>query len=403
MGAFEYTALDSRGKQKKGILEADSVRHASQLLKDKALIPLKVEGTTGQSGSSRATRHFDKLTHRERSLVTRQMATLLQSSLPIDDVLMAVSRQSASRRINRIFPALRSKIREGYSFAEALGQFPRSFSTLYLSTVAAGEASGNLDKVLEQLADYEDSAREHRQKVQLALIYPVLLLVLSIIIVTGLMIFVVPDVISVFSTTGQELPVLTRILVDISDFITNHGLILMVCLVLIGVAVSRALKVPSILLQVHRFVLHAPLLQSVTRNSQAARYTGTLSILVKSGVPLLDAMKIAKGVITNRYLLIQVEEAVNNVMEGGSLSSALEQTGYFPPIMIHMIASGEGSGRLDEMLGRAASQQQKDLQAMVITVVSLLEPVMLILMGIVVMLIVLAIMLPILNLNQLIN
>lgn len=406
MAAFSYAALDTAGKEKRGVLEADSSRQARQLLRDQGLAPLKVEPAVSRAekkaGAGRTPRGGPSLKVGDLALLTRQLATLLQSGLPLEEALLAVSRQAESSRLRQLVSAVRSRVLEGHTLAASLAEYPSAFPHLYRATIAAGEHAGHLDAVLHRLADHTESSHAARQKVRLALLYPVLLVVVSIILVAGLMAFVVPQVVDVFEGQGQTLPLLTRMLIAASDFVVNWG-IWTVLAILAGVLVMRwRLQREDVTLRWHRRLLHMPLIRRLSRGSNSARYASTLSILTSSGVPLVDAMRIAAQVLSNRWLRLQSEQAMQAVSEGSSLNQALARCGYFPPMMVHMIASGELSGELDRMLERVSEQQQREFDGLVATIVGLFEPLMLLAMGGAVLVIVLAILLPIFSLNQLI-
>jgi general secretion pathway protein F len=292
---------------------------------------------------------------------------------------------------------------EGYTLADSLGEFPRAFPRLYRSTVAAGEHAGHLDLVLNRLADYTESRQEARQKIQLAAIYPIILSVVAIAIVVFLLTYVVPDIIEVFVKQGQELPTLTRAMMAMSGFLSQFGIYLLILIVAAIAGFRMSLKKPAFRMKFHRFLLNMPLVSGMVRGVSTARYASTLSILTTSGVPLVEAMRIAGEVLSNDYLRHELKDAARKVSEGGSLQKALEQTGYFPPMMLHMIASGEASGELDSMLERTAHMQESTLQAQIGAIVGLFEPLMLLVMGVVVLIIVLAIMLPILNMSNLVS
>lgn len=399
MAAFSYAALDPSGREQRGIVEADSSRQVRQVLRDRGLAPLRIEpavtrGSTGESGL--------RLGAADLALFTRQLATLLQAGMPLEEVLTAVLRQTDSARLRRVVSAVRSRVLEGHALAQSLAEFPRAFPALYRATVAAGEHAGHLDKVLMRLADHTEYAHAARQKVRLALLYPALLLITAIGIVTALMAFVVPDVVAVFVAQGQTLPVLTRTLIAGSDLIVQWGWLLLV-LIVIAVSLSRyALSRESVALRWHRQLLRWPLLGRLLRSSNSARYAGTLSVLGSAGVPLVEGMAIASEVLDNLWLRQHAREATQLVKEGGSLHQALGRDDAFPPMMIHMIASGELSGTLDQMLDRVAEAQQRDFDQLVATTLGLLEPAVLLLMGGAVLVIVLAILQPIFALNQLI-
>lgn len=405
MAAFDYVALDLQGRKQKGSLEADSPRQMRQLLRDKGLTPLSVDESSEkqQREKSFGSLLSPHISVRDLALLTRQLATLVQASLPLEEALSAVAQQTAKPKVRSMLLAVRSKVLEGHTLANALGEFPRAFPAIYRATVAAGEKSGFLDQILNRLADYTESSHESRQKIMMALLYPVILLVLSIIIVVGLMVYIVPDVVEVFIDTGQQLPTLTVGLMALSDFIAGYGLYLLLILIALGVGLRYLLKQPDIRLKWHKQLLHLPLIGRLTVTINTARFASTLSILTASGVPLVDAMRISGQVLSNEWLKQRVNAATQQVIEGSSLHRALQQAEYFPPMMVHMIASGEASGELDTMLERVAASQERDVQNFISVILGLFEPFMLLTMGLTVLLIVLAILLPILNLNQLVT
>jgi general secretion pathway protein F len=338
----------------------------------------------------------------ELATITRQLATLIQASMPLEEALTAISQQSQSNKLSSVVLAVRSKVMEGHALADGMADFPAAFPTLYRATVAAGEHAGHLDLVLNRLADYTENSYRSGQKAKLAMLYPVILFVMSVAIVSGLMAFVVPDVVEVFIGQGQQLPMLTRMLISMSDFIVDYGLLSLLVIVALVYAFRYTLQNKANKLRWDRRLLGMPLIGRFVRGSNTARYASTLSILTSSGVPLVDAMRIATEVVQNTCLQQSVNEAAQQVREGGSLHKALEQNGYFPPIMIHMIASGEASGELDAMLARVADNQQRELDDLIATLIGIFEPVMLLFMGFAVLIIVVAILQPIFDLNQLI-
>lgn len=404
MPAFNYKALDARGKQKQGVVEADSARAVRQQLRERKLTPLSVDtASERETKGGGTTRKGRGLSASDLALVTRQIATLIQSGIPVEQALGAAAQQSEKPRIKSMMIAIRSKVMEGHSLADSLGEFPRAFPRLFRSTVAAGEHAGHLDLVLNRLADYTETRQESRQKIQLAAIYPIILTVVALSIVVFLLTYVVPDIIEVFVKQGQELPVLTRGLLVMSDFLMQYGIFLAIILAAIFFAFRMALRKETNRLRFHRSLLHMPGISGMTRGVNTARYASTLSILTTSGVPLVEAMRIAGEVLSNDYLRMRLKEAAQSVSEGASLHKSLDATGYFPPMMLHMIASGEASGELDSMLERTATMQENTLQAKIQTMVGLFEPLMLLVMGGVVLIIVMAIMLPILNMSNLVG
>ena len=401
MAAYEFKALDARGKQKKGVLEADSARVVRQQLRDRGWAPLEVHPSSEKQRQSQSLSFGKGLSTADLALVTRQLATLIQSGIPVEQALSAVASQTEKPRIKSMMLAVRAKVLEGYTLAASLGEFPSAFPHLYRSTVAAGEHAGHMDLVLNRLADYTESRQEARQKIQLAAIYPVILTFVAIGIVVFLLTYVVPDIIDVFVRSGQELPPLTRGLLAISNFFVDWGWLLLLILVTGLIGFRMALRQPNFRMRFHRWLLHVPFISRLSRGLNTARYASTVSILTSSGVPLVEAMRIAGEVLSNDYLKHRVREAAQSVSEGGSLKNALEQTGYFPPMMLHMIGSGEASGELDQMLERTAHHQENDLQGKISALVGLFEPLMLLVMGGIVLVIVLAIMLPIMDMSQL--
>jgi len=405
MPAFEYQALDSSGKQKKGLLEGDSQRQVRQILRDKGMVPLSVDPAAQKAANGSSSFGFGAgpaISVRDLALVTRQMATLVQAGLPLEEVLTAVSQQTEKTKIRSILMAVRSKVLEGFSLAESFAEFPKAFPKLYRATISAGEHSGHLDLVMNKLADYTESSHATRSSITMAMVYPALLLVVSIAIVIFLMVSVVPGVIEVFSDNNQQLPMVTVVLVAVSDFLTAYAGYMFLGMVLLFVLGSYVMRKDEIRLNVHKRLLKMPVVGKLLCTIDTARFASTLSILTSSGVALVDAMRIAGEVLSNDWLRLRVSNATRSVSEGSSLKNALEQAGYFPPMMLHMIASGEASGELDTMLDRTAKAQELDLNNFISVMVGLIPPLIILFMGGMVFTIVLAILLPIFQLNQLV-
>ncbi len=406
MAAFEYNALNVRGKKESGVLEADSIRQVRQLLRDKGLTPLGVNPTRKKESGDRSgflsALFKPTLSVNERALVTRQLATLIGAGLPIEEALLAVSKQSEKPSIQSMMLTVRAKVMEGFSLANALGEYPRAFPNLHRATVAAGESAGHLDLVLNRLAEFTETQQESSSKVKQALVYPIILVVLTVVILGGLLGYVVPDIVKVFAESEQALPWLTIAVISTSEFIVDFGLLILLMMIGMAFAMRRILKVPSVRLIFDRRILNMPLVGKLSRGTNTAQFASTLSILSSSGVPLVDALKIAGAVLSNTWLRQKVTAATTRVSEGSSLSKSLEQSGSFPPMMLHMIASGESSGELDDMLARVARHQQQDVDLLMGLLLSLFGPLMLIVMGGAVFTIVMAILLPIINLNQLV-
>lgn len=411
MAAFDFSALDAKGKQKKGVLEADSARQVRQQLRDKGWTPLSVELTVKKvsakvektglfSGFSFSTQ--PSISTGELALVTRQLATLIESGLQIEECLRSVSLQSENPKIKSMMIAVRSKVLEGYTLANAFSEYPKAFPDLFRATVAAGEHAGHLDLVLNSLADYTESRQATQQKVKMAAMYPIILLVVCLSIVVGLLVKVVPTIVKSFASTGAELPGLTTALINVSEFLQNYWLLLVLAGVGGYLIVKWYVSNEKRRYGLHKSMLNVPLIGKISKGFNTARFASTLSILSKSGVPLVEAIKISAEVIPNLYIREIVEGAGVKVSEGSSLYKSLEGVNHFPPMMLAMIASGEASGNLESMLERTANNEDKNLEQLITTVVGLFEPLMLLFMGAVVMIIVLAIMLPIINMNNLV-
>jgi len=404
MGAFEYQALDSTGKRRRGVLEGDTARQVRQKLREQGWIPLDVAEIARQEPSrQRLFALGGGASAQEVALITRQLATLVGSGLPLEEALQAVAQQAEKPRLRRMMTAVRSKVMEGHSLADGLAAFPRVFSEMYRATVAAGEQTGHLDLVLERLADYTESRQHMRQKVQLALFYPIGLVIVAVSVVVLLLTYVVPKVVEVFSDVGQELPGLTRAMIALSEFLQHHGILLLLALAGLTLAFSYALRRPGFRRRVHALILRLPLVGKLNRGINAGRFARTFAILTGSGVPVLDALRIASQVISNLPMREAVQEAASRVREGTSISRALERSGQFPPMLLHLIGSGELSGQLEQMLERAAINQERETEATIASLLAVFEPLLILVMGGMVLTIVLAILMPIFQLNQLVG
>jgi len=405
MGAYEYTALTAKGREQTGILEGDSQRQVRQQLREQQLTPLRVEEVAQKEKArqSGGTRVRGRISVTALALMTRQLATLVRSGTPLADALSTVAKQVDKPRLKSLLMAVRAQVLEGHALGDALGRFPHVFDGLYIATVRAGEQSGHLDLVLERLADYTETRQQMRQKVQLALIYPVILSVMSVGVVSFLLAFVVPKLVKVFENTGQELPLITEILINGSHWLRDYGLVLVILLAAAVFSFGRLMRRKEFRMRVHRLLLRLPLVSSLIRGMETARMARTLSILSASHVPLLEGLAITSGVLENLPMRETVINATNRVREGSSLATALQTGGYFPPLMIQLISSGEASGELEQMLDHAAESQERELHTLIATLFGILEPVMILAMGVVVLCIVLAIMLPILQMNKMVG
>ncbi len=404
MGAFEYTALDSAGKEHRGVIEGDTARQVRQLLRERQLLPLTVaEAAQKESTRQKSFSLRRSLSANDLALITRQLATLIQASMPVEEALLAVGEQSEIPRVKSVILGVRSKVMEGHTLADSLASFPRAFPELYRATIAAGEQSGHLDGILERLADYTENRQILRQKVSNAMIYPVVLTVLAISIVTLMLVYVVPKVVGVFNDTGQQLPLLTELLIMLSDFLRSYGIFLLIGIGVLVWAFRRALRQATYRRRVDLLLLRIPIVRRLVRGFNTARFTRTLSILSGSGVSVLEALKISAQVITNLPMREAVEEASLRIREGAPIGRSLATGGYFPPLCIHLISSGEASGQLEEMLDRAAANQEREVDGLIAALLGILEPALIVGMGVIVLMIVLAILLPIFELNQLVK
>ena len=399
MPAYHFKALDQKGSVQKGLLEGDSARQIRQQLRDKAWLPVEVIAVQDSSGS-RSKNRYKKPSAYELALLTRQLLVLLAAAIPLEEALAAVARQSPKTHIKSLMLAVRSYVLEGFSLANALKQ-AASFPPLYIATIAAGEKSGHLDLILNQLADYTENRFALQKKIQGAMIYPIVLMVMAVAIVMGLMSYVVPKIVKVFEQSEQALPWITQVVLAISNLITQWWWLMLLVLALLAVFFYRFAKTPAGTLAIDSLVLRLPILARLSRSLNSARFASTMSILVRSGVPLIEALRIGAAVTTNSHIKKTIMQAADKVTEGASLSSQLERSNYFPPMMVQMIKSGENSGELEDMLSRAANMQEAEATNFISTLLSLLEPLMLVLMGVIVMIIVMAVMLPIVNMNDL--
>jgi len=407
MGAFEYTALDAAGRRHKGVLEGDTARQVRSLLRDKALLPVTVAEVAAQeSRTQRAAGGFTllrRVSTTDLALLTRQLATLVRAGLPLEEALLAVSQQTERPRVQSILLGVRARVMEGHALAAGLADFPRVFPEIYRATVAAGEQSGHLDTVLERLADYTESREVLRQKVLGAMLYPIVLTIMSFTIVSILLAYVVPKVVQVFENSRTRLPLMTRALVAVSDLIRHYGIWLLLALIALAVLFVRWQREPANQRRVHRWLLTLPLVGKLLRGFNTARFTRTLSILTASAVPVLDALRISGEVVTNLPMRDAVAEATARVREGAPIGRSLAASRLFPPMTIHLISSGESSGKLENMLERAALSQERELEGLVTALTGLLGPLLIVCMGMFVMGIVFAMLLPIFEMNTLIR
>ncbi|MCK5335428.1 MAG: type II secretion system inner membrane protein GspF [Gammaproteobacteria bacterium] len=407
MAAFEYVALDAKGREQKGVTEGETPRHVRQLLRNQGLMPVSITEAAvkdkKQTEEKPSAFSFQRgISATDLALFTRQLATLLSASLPLEESLAAVGQQTETPRIKSMIFAIRAKVLEGHTLANGLAEFPRAFPELYIATVAAGEETGYLEDILERLADYTENRQLMRQKVSMAMLYPIILTIMAVIVVLGLMTYVVPQVVSVFDNINQELPALTVGMMATSDFLISYGIFLLLGLAGAVATFKTWLKNENNRFRYHQFILTLPLVGKLSRSMNTARFARTLSILSLSGVPILEALRIAGQVVSNLPMRQAVLTAADKVREGSNVSTSLEQSGLFPPMTIRLISSGESSGKMEEMLERSAVQQERELESMISLILGIFEPVLILAMGVVVLIIVLAILLPIFELNQLV-
>ncbi|MEN9527035.1 MAG: hypothetical protein RLY56_986 [Pseudomonadota bacterium] len=408
MAAFEYIALDANGREVRGVQEGESPRHVRQWLRDQQLLPMQVTAVTNsnvtQSGlGKRSSFTRNRIGNADLALLTRQLATLVKAALPLEDALRAVAEQSEKPAVQKVVTAVRARVTEGLPLASALGEFPRVFPEIYRATVAAGEQSGRLDVVLERLADYTESRDQLRQRVIGALLYPIVLTVMCIAIIAGLLTYVVPKVVDVFESGQNALPWMTQVLLAVSETLRDYGLWLLLALVMAGVLFRRWLRAPEARYRFDGWLLRLPLVGRLVRGFDTARFTRTLSILTGSAVPVLDGLRIAGAVISNRPMRAAVEQAAERIREGAPIGRSLAASKLFPPMTVHLIASGESSGRLEEMLDRAATNQERELDGLLTALVGLLGPLMIVGMGVFVLAIVFAMLMPIFEMNTLVR
>ncbi len=404
MSGYRYTAYDIDGREQRGVLESDSPRLARSQLRQQGLFPLDVtiiEAANDADASGR--KRSGKLGTADLARITRQLATLLGAGLTVEQTFDALIEQAESEKERQLLARLRGSVLEGNSLGKSLTAYPETFSDLFQTLVSAGEASGKLPDVLLRLADHVEAQQAMRQKLLVAMIYPTIVLIVCALVVGGLMIYVVPQVVGVFETTKQTLPWFTRALLAASRFLQATGVYWLVIVVAGIFACRAALKRPHLRRRWHAWLLALPVVGRTIRAQQSSQLAATLSILVGSGVPVLSALSASVGVVTNLPMRDALERAALNVREGSGLSQAIGQSKRFPPVLVHLIASGEASGKLPQTLATAANQQQRDIEIRLAALAAMIEPAMILFMGVVVLAIVLAVLLPIFELNQLVK
>lgn len=400
MGAFQYQALDKSGATHKGVIEADSERLARQMLRDQNLFPTEIHPL---SKNQHTNKQKQKLSPPDLALFTRQLATLIAAGIPVEESLRGVGEQTDNDKIRQLIIGVRSKVIEGFSLAQAMAEYPNAFPELYCATVAAGEQTGRMDVVLEKLADYTENQQKTRQKIQQALIYPTLMLVVSISIIGFLLTFVVPKIIDVFRMSGQALPPMTQVLLAISHFAIHYGIWFIITSILAIIIFKKSLAKPNVLYAWHRFLLKLPIVSYLIRSINVARYIHTFSILFAAGVSVLETMRVCTSLVNNVVIKTTFDKATSRVREGVAINYALKETGFVGAMALHLIASGEKSGQISIMMARAAKHLDDEVKRLIDTALTLLEPMVILLMGGVVLFIVLATLLPIFSMEQLVS
>jgi general secretion pathway protein F len=406
MPAFKYEAVDSEGDARHGIVHADSARAARSDLRSQGLLPLSVdelEGREQTAGGTQRRRFGERLSNVERGLFTRQLSSLLQAGLPLEQALSALLEQAERPYVRNLLGAIRSEVMSGSALSVALSHHPRDFVEIYRALVASGEETGQLSTVLTRLADYLERRNALVQKIRLAFTYPAIVTLVAFIIVIFLLTYVVPQIVSVFANTKQKLPMLTVVMLAVSNFVRSYGWIVAVVAAIGAWLCRRALTNPHTRRSWHRWLLTAPLYGRFERSLNTARFASTLAITTASGVPILRALQTSRDTLSNTAMREQVEQATDSVREGVGLARALSAHRYFPPVLLHMIRAGEATGELPAMLERAAATQEQDLERRAMTIAGLLEPALILIMGVVVLLIVLAVLMPIIEINQLVR
>jgi|TARA_B110000438_G_scaffold182055_1_gene173989 general secretion pathway protein F len=403
MPAFHYTAIDKSGNEVKGSTEGDTDKHVRSTLRERNLLPLVIkEIKTENTDKIRISFTQNSLSSNDLAYFTRQLATLIKSGIPIDEALLAINEQNDKQHIKNIILAIHSKIMEGFTLSDSFCDFPKSFPLIYTTTIAAGEKSGHLSLILEKLADFTESRKKLQQQIKNALIYPFALVITSLLVIAFMLAYVVPKVVYIFENFDQQLPLLTRIMITSSDFLLNNWLYIILFVVILFPLSRYLIKDENNKNKYHGLLLKLPIFGQLIKNTNSARFMQTLSILASSGVPILESLRISSNVVTNLPMKKAIEKTAIQVSEGKSISKSLSQSHLFPPMMIHMIGSGENSGRLEEMLDRATANQEQEVENTISTLLGIMQPLTVIIMASVVLLIVLAILLPIFEINNLI-
>jgi len=403
MQAFEHVSLDKHGKSHRGTVQADTERQARQLLREQQLMPLEIRPLTGDLADNSNRSRKTGLKRGELPLLIRQLATLVAAGLPLEQAIATTIEQSEQKNTRKILMEMRARLLEGHSLARAMRQFPRAFDELTVTTIEAGEESGHLPEVLDRLATYLEEREDRGKQSLMALMYPLILVITAIGVVSGLMVYIVPKVIQIFERSHAQLPAITRALLALTDWLSRYGWLLFSVLAVALLVFTAAVQNNEFRLKWHAFLLRIPLLGPLIRTAQAARFTRTLGILTKSSVPIVPALSLSAQVVDNLAIRQAVDQAAARVREGSSLNRAVRESGQFPPLTVRLIHSGEQSGTLSDMLERAASAQERDVSHRLNALVSIMQPVAILIVGVLILLIVLAMLLPIFQINTLLT
>jgi general secretion pathway protein F len=407
MPAYQFEALDAQGNTRKGVMEADSAKSARSLLRAQALVPIAMDAVTGDNskGGGLNVTLFGGHVFNSTTLAvwTRQVAGLVAAGLPLERALTALSDEADNEKERNLVAALRAEVNAGSSFAKALGQYPKEFDDIYCAVIGAGETSGNLGLVLEKLADDLEERQELRSKLIGAALYPAIVTLVAIVIVLFLVGYVVPQVANVFAGSKRALPLLTQIMMGISAFVRNYGWHMLGAIILLAIGAIYIRRVPEYRIKIDSAFLNVPVIGRLARGYNAARFAATLAMLAAAGVPILKALQAAADTLNNRSMRADAQDAIVLVREGAPLAGALAQKKRFPGLLAMFARLGEQTGTLPLMLQRAANQLSAEVQRRAIALATILEPLLIVAMGMVVMLIVLAVLMPIIQLNQLVK
>ncbi|MGH1461884.1 MAG: type II secretion system inner membrane protein GspF [Neptuniibacter sp.] len=400
MPSFEYHAYDTSGKRTKGFVDADSSRQARQVLRDQKLLPISVESASANRTKPR--RLFgSSISNQHLSIFTQQFAVLIQSGASVEDALQATADQTNHLRFQSALRGVKAKVREGLSLAEGMKEYSDIFPSVYIELIAAGEQAGELSTVLLQLSGYLERKERLREIILQASVYPIVLTLVSLSVIGLLMAYVVPKVVEQFEDVGQQLPTLTKIMIMISDFVVHDGLAALIFIIVLVSGFGYIYRNAKVKLRLHRNLFHLPLVSNVMRNLETARMLNTLSIMLSSGVPLLDALSSSANTTNNLFFKKEIQNMAERIREGGSLNQAMKTAALFPPLAVFMVANGEMSGELAKSLQQASQQQENQLNSVIAVTTRLIEPFLIIIFGMIVLAIVLAILLPIMQLNNL--